>query len=442
MKKLLAFLFLLPSIVFAADVPVPLNYTGAETGDTGEAMQTFGDATASTDAKRSGEYGYLITPTDSGGAFVKFGKMNNLGVAEEPFGVEVLYSQFYYEPKTFPLVEEVIYKVVDTGDAQKAVVSMVSSGELNVYDAANNLVCTTAPLVVDDWHFIQLETGTGEDTHYELKINDAVECDGNMNAGSEVNGFAYLGKSQDITGGGYQGYFDDISWSSILYVGPSTVKRVGPTGNGYIAEWSEGDPECAADGSLCYQQISEIPTDGDSSFVANSLIVAPSSNFFTVQDCTTAGISEPLFSVKCWSNHKTVLGGSSVSVRMYDSSTAGNIGTDPESVGTDYVNRFYLSNDHPAGSGWSCADIDVLQCGISEDNIAVQNYQSTGSAFVLASEAETPTPTPTNTPTVTPTRTPTRTPTPTATATRTPTITPTPILAAGRGSFLLMGVGK
>jgi len=360
-------------------LPDVINFSGLETGDFFESCNNAdGNIEINNTTVRTGEFSLHVFAPPGAGGNIQFCGMNSSG-APNAFNLDAMWSTFYFRVGTFPsgINETRMFTVWDTGALIKQTLNLDGGSKQITLSDSTGPICTAGlTLVADTWYRIELLTYSGSSAPYDLRIDGVSYCSGTGDQGTDQIANVIVGAIDDVTGG-LDAYYDDMSWTLNGPAGPSAVKRLIPNADGTIVEWTDGT------GASNYTQVLEAPTDGYTTTVAHNDNGLSSSNLVNLQSAATAGVTSPVYSVKCWSNHGASPGiDSSVGASMRVGLST--IVTDPEAL-EPFVDRFKLSNISPnTGLPWTLTNIDSLQCGVYEDSgNAVTAVQSTGAGLVL-----------------------------------------------------------
>jgi len=390
----------------------PVQIIGFEQGDTGECRSlTAGSGTdATAAAARSGGYGYVSDSLGSGTSTpnCRVGIPGTTGLPTGEINQATTYSRFYINIQTLPgSSEEEFAAIVNTSGAAKAQYRVTSGGNVKACDST--ATCGSAgstTLSTSTWYRIEIQTSTGAgSTAYEIKINGTSELSGTMSQGTVNVGSLRLGKSTNRNSQQIKYYFDDVLIDSAAYPGPGAVLKMSPNANGSTAEWTAGT------GSSDYQEVDEIPTDGDTTYIQKSS-AASQTHLVGLESSASAGINNTINAVKSFQRCRESAGGVTSATLARIRSGGTNSDSSTLNGSTSFQNQYRVLDTDPSDAGaWTTGDLDAVEIGASDTAATSSVRCSTMLMSVDVVATNTPTPTPTNTPTHTPTPTPTPTPT-------------------------------
>ena len=345
-----------------------LNFCGFETGDSAEAQSTTGTTSIVTSPTNGGVYALRVNPTTSALGNYRFASMSAAGVATTSMNVATLYQRFYFYITTAPSADrEEMLVILDTGGSQKAAICLNSSRQLEFYNNADSLVSTGATaLSTSTWYRIEVKTSTGSgSTAYEVKIDGTSELSGTANTLTNNHGSIRLGKATNRNSRTIDVYYDDWIADDAAYPGAGKCARLAPTANGSTQQFTAGT------GSSNYQEVDEVPTDGDTTYIAST----GSANQTALMDCAAMPSAASINAVKTYIRARSASGTSSTKVRIKSSGTTSD--TTAADWTTSYVNRFKLSVVDPnTSSAWTETNVNAAEFGLVEANAIVNRCTS------------------------------------------------------------------
>lgn len=351
-----------------------LNFCGFETGDSAEAQSVTGtNSIVTSPVHGAGVYALRVNPTTSAVGNYRFASMSAAGVATTSMNVATLYQRFYFYITTAPSADrEEILVILDTGGSQKAAICLNSSRQLEFYNNADSLIATgTTALSTSTWYRLEVKTSTGSgSTAYEVKIDGTSELSGTANTLTNNHGSIRLGKGTNRNSRSIDVYYDDWIADDAAYPGDGQCARLAPTANGSTQQFTAGT------NSSNYLEVDEVPTDGDTTYIASS----GSANQTALMDCAAMPSAASINAVKTWVRSRSASGASSTKVRIKSSATTSD--TTAADYTTSYVNRFKLSTVDPnTSAAWAEAAVNAAEFGLVEAN-AIVNRCTSISGFV------------------------------------------------------------
>lgn len=427
-RTLLLLFCFLPLKAFAA----PVNHTGFEQGDFGDAQSGTGSPSVQTSVVHSGAYALRLNPVTTALSNTRYSKYATTGAVGTTMGVPNLYQTFAFRIAVAPgSNDEEVMAILDTGSSYKASVRINSSRNLVLLDNATTVVVTSSTaLALDTWYIVRLLTSAGAGSQpYELTILDDSCNQLETNSGSDTfgtnnHGSVRLGKGTNRNSQTIDIFYDDVLWDDAAFAGcPFRIKRMVPDGNGSPAQWTGGT-------STDNTAVDEVPTDDDTTYLA-STGGSGEQHALTLESTSSAGINaSSILSTKLWARIREQTSGTS-SNTIQIVSGASNSSTTALNYTNAYANSYLVQNTDPdTSAAWTTSGLDSAVVRMTEANAIVMRGTTTDLFVAYVESVNTPTPTPTNTetptPTVTHTPTITHTPTLTPTVTATPTVTNTP----------------
>lgn len=170
-----------------------------------------------------------------------------------------------------------------------------------------------------------------------------------------------------VTLGGFEGYvanFDDMicessnSGTAVDLPGPGEIKRLIQDSDVVDGAWV--DP--GGGGSDLYQEIDEVPSDGDASYVRTDTIASAFRSGF--ETAVARGISGTIAAVKVQTSARNESTNPQLATRVR-SSAAVDVDTGQQSLLTSYSPRQSVVHKTAPGTvnDWATADIDALEVG-------------------------------------------------------------------------------
>lgn len=375
------------------------------------------DATITTGTFRTGAAALRVNPIGaSTGYYTLWIPAADGSIADNLLNTNDAYVSFYFRIETAPsTTSEIIYEADDTGALQKGVVRLTRDRTLAFYNAANTLINTGSTILsLSTWYLIEVRTGTGASANYEIKINGVSEISGTTNQGTDPHGTIHFGKVNDSNSETIDVLYDDIVLNDSHYTGFHNVRLKVPVSDSTPQGWNQGT------GVSDYQEIDEIPTDEEITYIQNK---SADSSMFNLTSNASAGITDTIIAVKNWCRASVTEGAGDTNFIVRLTSNVTNFDTAGISLAEAYTDYASVTDVDPDTSvTWGLSGLDAATLGVYESFGVACNATTCG--MEVAQEEDAPTPTPT--PTVTPTATATRTPTPT------PTVTPTSIPSTRR----------
>jgi hypothetical protein len=248
-----------------------LGFLTFEDGLLLEGASTGGAVSASTSHPHSGTYSLRCNPVTTGLAWFQMGNfgggyLSGGGVqaltfltTDTPFFVWSMYAA------TLPASnDEEIFSVNDSTPALKLGLRVKADGTLSVYNSGGLVSSSSAGAVTAGVaHTIGLQFAASGSAPYAVLVDGTTVTSGTASFGASAIAAVYLGKKVNHNGQGYDVYFDDLAWSVIAMPALGSVAIWLPTsGSSHIISgggWS---------GS--YTNLTEIPPDGDTSFISAS----------------------------------------------------------------------------------------------------------------------------------------------------------------------------
>lgn len=362
-----------------------LNFISCASGGTEEAQSTSGSITVVSAADMFSDYVIRANPTTTGLANFRIATMSATGVNTTSFNTANLYIGFYFKVVTAPSSgDEEVIVILDTGGTVKAAVRMNPSRQFTVYNTGGSLVATgTTALNLGQVYWGEYRGSTSAvASAYELRIEQVTELSGTMTQLSNNHGSVRLGKATNNNSNSFDFRYSNFIASDTGYVGPISTKGMFPNANGSTQQFTAGT------NASNYLEVDDIPTDGDTTYVAST----GTANDVALFQCADMPSSSSVKAVKGWVNAKTPTGTASTKLRIRSGST--NSDSTGSAIGTSYVNRFrVLETDPDTGAAWTESGVNASEVGIQEANAVVTRLTTCclHVAYVAAAGGGTPT---------------------------------------------------
>lgn len=248
-----------------------VNFTGFETGDNSEAAAALtGTASYQNTTARNGGYALRCNPATSALGYASLGGLTATGTSTtSAASIATSYIRFYFLYLTKPASgSERIMNVLTSAPANKILIYLNSSGQLVARDSGAVTVLGTGTTVLtsNTWYCIEVKCSTGASSAWEVRINGVSEISGTGNLGAGNAGWVVLGKAGNTSSQTIDCYYDDFFWSDSAYPGPGQCCVLLPINNGSNLTWTIG-----AGSGLHYQQVDEVPPDGDTTYLLSPL---------------------------------------------------------------------------------------------------------------------------------------------------------------------------
>ncbi len=201
-----------------------INICGFETGDFSECYESVGDASITTDAKRSGEYGLKLNHISG---VVKIAGFDIYGVAV-PFDMPTVYYRFYWKKYSGTVECEIMQAATPVYALKFSMLVNFSTGAVTAEDSMSTALSVSGTVSLTDWNLFEVKVGTGASAAWEIKLNGSSIGSGTANLAAANNGFLSLGP-WGVTGEVFS-YYDDIAIDISAFPSPSAIIRLDPDG--------------------------------------------------------------------------------------------------------------------------------------------------------------------------------------------------------------------
>lgn len=326
-----------------------LTFTGFESGVLAhESVSNSGTLSLQSSVVRTGGYALLVNPTTTGTGYYVLARPATDGTPAA-INVAIIYARFYFRWGTLPSSgdEEIFH-------TSRLNVRLDHNGKLLTYTSSGTLLSTgTTALSSGTWYRIEVKISIVSTTlSYEVKINGSSEYTGTTSVTSgSTTGTVALGKFADHNGQSVAFYYDDVLISDSAYPGDGQCVCLIPTGPGAQGFWS---------GS--YTSLTDIPSDGDTSYISDGS--GDNASLFTLTTAETAGINNTVAAVKTVqvSRYVTFGSGTGAKTRVYADSTFLDSATHPLTAA--YAAYQFLQELEPSNDfAWTPTELDTLQIG-------------------------------------------------------------------------------
>ena len=358
-----------------------LNICGFDTGDASEAFSVTGTTSIQNTTTYSGiGYALRCNPTTTATGWCALGSLPTSGAqtngtsvgAQSWFTVHFLYNT---KPASG---DEIIFRFRDGSGNQKLEVRLNSSGKLAAYDSTTTLITTGSTVLASGtWYALSSTCANGASASWEVRIGGVSEISGTNNLGTNGSGSVNLGKSLNRNGNTVDFYYDDFAWSNSAYPPDGIARLLKPNANGANQSWSIG----AGSGSH-YQQVNEIPPDGDTTYLLSPLVTNDLETE-QLQTGTSQSVSGTINTVKSCADLKQNVTGGTARVVLVSGATTDTTSAD-FTAGSSYalIQKMY-DTDPNTGAAWTQAAIDKpLETG-GKNTSAVNQVRMTWTGAVV-----------------------------------------------------------
>lgn len=338
------------------------NFCGFETGDFAETVAGaegsggVSGVSISSSGARTGTYCLAIDPASGSDAgFCRFSGVSTAG-APSDLGISTCYISVGFKVSTLP---DSIVPILEFQEASGATIMrlrLTSDSRISICDNGDSEIhLTDTVLELDHWYRLQIYLDTTSDPgRYSLKFgNDLAVIDAGS-FGNDPIAKVLLGMFKNEDSSTPLFYFDDLAISSsddfsTQYSDATGVYCAVPNAAGSVSGWTSGT------GST-YAEIDEIPTDSDTTYLAQTAGSTHSVNI------SSPSLGSPVLGVKCWARARnTSSGGMNTRISQGASVASGS----PVSMTSSYKDFFQLRLTDPAsGVEFTEANIGSLQIGI------------------------------------------------------------------------------
>ncbi len=258
-----------------ADEP---NGIGSEVGLSGTSLATFGEVQAS--IVRSGSRALKCDNTAGASTDISFASAPSCYSSDgTPNGISIetlttVFYRFYFCYTLLPATgEEWIFKT-DQGNGGGGV-RIDSTGALSfwisnaTFNSFIQLGSSSTPLASGEWYRIEIETHRASGSQWQLRIDGETTASG-LSVGSLQIISPVFGKRDDLNGNFITFYYDDFASDDSDFPGEGSVISLPNSGeySGSSASWTLGA------GSSKVAAVSEIPADGDTTYITCSTNLA------------------------------------------------------------------------------------------------------------------------------------------------------------------------
>ncbi len=392
-----------------------------------------GSASIQSSVKRTGTYAFQSNPTGSNAGIASFPGINTTtGVtANQNLGTTTWFRGYFRADLLPASGSDSILFFTSSSTGLKNSLRINSTGNIIVTNEVSTVVLTSSATVsTGNWYKIDFQSGMANPSPYALYMDDVLQGSGTMNQGGTFNGFLFLGRSSGLapSGNAVNFYWDDILIDDANRSGGGGGVILLPDAAGSVNDYTAGT------GASNYTQINQVPVNS-TAYVQKSA-ASSQSIMVDLESTISKGIpaGSTINAVKVFgSGYNTAFASADVAtgVRLNCASSNVSSGTNVDRSNNLFCHELMLTTCPGTGAAFTTSNLDTTQIGFF-DTSSQSTARGIETYLYVDFATPSPTPTPTNTPT----------PTPTATPTSTPTVTATPTVSGGRGSLLLLGVGK
>lgn len=343
---------------------------GFETGAVSQTQAQFGTWSITSAVKNTGTYSLLVNPTTTGTGGITLQSIGADGAISSSNNGP-LFCTFMFRPATLPAsLSENCWRLRNPSNALKCLIRINSTGNF-LYFNRSLVLQATGTEVLSTSAFNRIDIWTIQDCMVVM-INGVVDfVSAAIDVGTASNwGFLHFGKDANTNGQSVAYYFDDIWMDTERWPSNGGVYVMLPDGGSTPHDWTVGT------GSSDYTTVDEIPTNGDTDYMASSGSAGQNS-WVTLQSCAAAGIpgGATIESVQAVASFRKLSGTSSTKVQC-DSSASTTI-TTGKNIATTYAYTNLLIDVDPATSKpFTQAGLDALKIGIQESNAVVVRCSS------------------------------------------------------------------
>jgi hypothetical protein len=303
--------------VYYSTAATVINFTGFELGpestfDLAQDVLIGGDSGATEiqiTTKRSGAYGFKVTPNTTQVGYAIFG---NVGSNREfpSLDASEIYIRFYFQYTTKPASNsEEILQCIGTTSSTKFALRINSSGNLMAFasDGTTQIGSTgSTALSASVWYRIECHIGTS--ASFEVRLNGATEISGTGNLSTQNAYLFYIGKAVNRNSQTIQVYYDDILVTTGNWGGEGFIEAAPANSMGTYNDWV---------GS--YYSVKEIPSDldGTYAYISNNVIGDTKSFSVGISDVTSNNASGIVTAVKSYSVTHYTGGTTTPTVRLF-----------------------------------------------------------------------------------------------------------------------------
>lgn len=355
-KRLLiiALIFSIPSVSSAT----VLQMIGFESGVTAEAATTAGTIQITNADFHSGGYSLRVYPTTTGTGTYGIEFDDATGEQAGDFETADLYLSYWFWVDVCP------------ASGRERTLSALNDVSSNAFLIYMNDDCTLsfAPsdgfnddvspaLSLSTWYHIEIFVDISADT-YSWSINDTTVSSGSATMSGSRFARLNFGKTANTNGNTVDFFYDDIIIDDAAFHDNSAViVATVPNNNGTYTGWNGGT------GASDYTQVDDVPSDGNTSYVATSTPQAKIS--FAMTDTSTIGVTGTVEAVKASS---FIAEGLTTANTRYQALTISgsteSTTTDSTSLTTSYSTRSQLFlTDPDTSSAWTLSGVDGIQVG-------------------------------------------------------------------------------
>lgn len=342
------------------------QFTGFNLG-TGEPSQANGGTfSIQGTTVKTGTYALQCNPTTTGVGWWRLGSLEAPGYMSGQ-SIATAFCKFDFQVGTAPSTnDETFFETQDfSGGLPKLQLRLNSTRNIVAYNSAGSAMATGATVLsLNTWYAISCKSGTGASASWEVQINGVSEISGTGNLQTNNNSTFAMGKPQNSNNRSVNFYYDNFIVDDTSYPASTSVVYISiPISNGTTFTWTAGT-------AANYTATTEIPANGDTSYIAN-LSALSQQSLVNFQSSTTIGMTTgTIKSVKLSADIRTITGSTSFHVRLLSGATTSDTTADTLSTSYDYRQKIY--NTDPNGSiSWTSSAYDALQGGVLEDTVLI-----------------------------------------------------------------------
>jgi len=319
---------------------------------------------------RSGAYACRVNPVGAALGWNSYGKQGDPAIdtssltnrSYTSFGVAPtsIWIRTYFQWLTKPAAnDEQILSVTFNGTNSTIALLLRSDGALQLIDSTGASLGVGATILASGtWYRIELNANKGVAAAYELRIDGVTELSGIANQTALDMFTVIIGKRINRNSQTIDVYYDDFVVDDATWPGPGAVLNLRPDANGTFTAWASGT------GASDFTQVDEIPTDGDTSYIANNglgAVEVPST--FNYQSCASVGIFGGIKAVQPWCDWRTIAVNMQAFFRLISGATTVNSAV--TRVLTVYRKGYNIYTLDPnTGLAWTVAGVNAVQHGV------------------------------------------------------------------------------
>jgi hypothetical protein len=367
MKRIIAIALIVTLYAQMASAAI-VNFTGAETGGTGELSTTTvtgtGATTASTTVVDTGVYSYKLdcpATTDTCSAGIKvFGT----GGLQDDGSIATSYASARVYLATAPASgDEPIFTVRSPAASIKFELRVDETGHIQGYAQGTTTSGfeSTAALTVGGWSCLQVKTGTGSSGSWEAYINGELATSGSGNIGTGNGAHWEWGKRTNRNSNIMLMYVDNIQLDNTsMPPCDASVLTMDPDGDGayttFTIETGSGSD---------YQVVDEVPFD--SADRLQSTLVDGEASTVSLESAASAGITGTIHAVKAIAHVARAAASNSTMNLRLRSNTTNSDGADESITAATYSARQLVHVVDPATAAtWDLSALGSIEVGVVE----------------------------------------------------------------------------